>query len=219
MTKNKSAEKSQKKRGKIPAENAVPVVKKLKIRHGGPAKVLASKDVFEGPLFRVKRDEIEEPTGKRVKRDVIRHNGSAVILAVDDRKSRKDPLILIERQFRHAAQHYLYEVPAGKMDNGEDHLEAAKRELREETGYSAKKWTKLVRYFASPGFLGEWMQVFLAEGLIAGEAQPEEDESFELQFVPLSELLKLIDQGEILDGKTLISAMYYARWMKKRKKK
>jgi ADP-ribose pyrophosphatase len=97
------------------------------------------------------------------------------------------------------------------MEEGEDHLEGAKRELLEETGYQAKKWTKLVRYFASPGFLGEWMQVFLAEGLTPGKAQPEEDETFELQFVPLSELLKLIAAGEILDGKTLISVMYYAQ--------
>lgn len=217
--KKKSVEKSEKKRGKKLAKHAVPVVKKLKIRHGGPAKVSSSKEVFEGPLFQVLRDEIEEPTGKRVMRDVIRHNGSAVILAVDDRKSRKDPLVLIERQFRHAAQQYLYEVPAGKMDDGEDHLEAAKRELREETGYSAKKWTRMVKYFASPGFLGEWMQVFLAEELTLGEAQPEEDESFELQFVPLSELLKLIDAGKILDGKTLISTMFYARWSRKKGKK
>jgi ADP-ribose pyrophosphatase len=216
----KSAKKAEKKSGKKhQAKQAVPVVKKLKIRDGGPARVLSSKEVFAGPLFCVKRDEIEEPTGKKVLRDVIRHNGSAVILAIDDRKSRKDPLVLIERQFRHAAQHYLYEVPAGKMDDGEDHLEAAKRELREETGYSAKKWTKLVRYFASPGFLGEWMQVFLAEDLTPGEAAPEEDESFELQFVPLSELLKLMDAGKILDGKTLISTLYYARWARHQRKK
>jgi ADP-ribose pyrophosphatase len=191
--------------------HAVPVVKKLKIRPGGPAKVLASKVAYDGPLFRVLTEEIEEPTGKKVRRDVIRHNGSAVILAIDDSKSRKNPLVLIERQFRHAAQQYMYEVPAGKMEEGEDHLEGAKRELLEETGYRAKKWTKLVRYFASPGFLGEWMQVFLAEGLTPGKAQPEEDETFELQFVPLSELLKLIAAGKILDGKTLISVMYYAR--------
>ena len=210
---------AEKKKGKQQIGHDVPVVKKLKVRHGGPAKVVSSQEVFEGPLFRVMRDQIEEPTGKRVARDVIRHNGSAVILAVDNRKSRKDPLVLIERQFRHAAQHYLYEVPAGKMDEGEDHLEAAKRELKEETGYTAKKWRKLVRYFASPGFLGEWMQVFLAEDLTAGEAEPEEDESFELQFVPLSELLKLIDAGEIRDGKTMISAMYYARWIRNRKRK
>jgi ADP-ribose pyrophosphatase len=205
--------------GKQEASHEVPVVKKLKIREGGPAKVVSSLEVFEGPLFRVMRDEIEEPTGKKSTRDVIRHNGSVVILAVDDRKSRKDPLVLIERQFRHAAQHYLYEVPAGKMDEGEDPLEAAKRELKEETGYAAKKWTKLVRYFASPGFLGEWMQVFLAEGLTAGEAEPEEDESFELQFVPLSELLKLIEAGEIHDGKTMISVMFYARWNRKKKRR
>jgi ADP-ribose pyrophosphatase len=208
-----------KKKKKAADKNAIPVVKKLKIRDGGPAKVLSSKVAYEGPLFRVLRDEIEEPTGKKVTRDVIRHNGSAVILAVDRSRSRKDPLVLIERQFRHAAQHYLYEVPAGKMETGEDHLEGAKRELIEETGYRAKKWTKLVRYFASPGFLGEWMQVFLAEDLTAGEAKPEEDESFELQFVPLSELLMLIGEGKILDGKTVISVLYYAQFMQKKKKK
>ena len=210
----------KKKKGKKDA-NAIPVRKKLKIRDGGPAKVLSSKVAYEGPLFRVLTDTIEEPTGKKVTRDVIRHGGSAVILAIDSSKSRKDPLVLLERQFRHAAQQYLYEVPAGKMEKGEDQLGGAKRELLEETGYQAKKWTKLVRYFASPGFLGEWMQVFLAEELTPGKAQPEEDETFELQFVPLSELLRLIGEGKIRDGKTLISAMYYARMLgeKKRKKK
>lgn len=197
---------------------AVRVVKKLKIDPGKPAKVLTSKVSYDGPLFRVLSDEILEPNGKKVQRDVIRHNGSVVILAVDRSKSKKDPLVLIERQFRHAAQQYLYEVPAGKMEEGEDHLEAAKRELLEETGYQAKKWTKMMRYFASPGFLGEWMQVFLAEDLTPGEAQPEEDESFELQFVPLSELLRLIDAGKIRDGKTLISVMGYARLLRRKGK-
>jgi len=212
------AKKSKSAKKTTEGAHEAPVVKKLKIREGGPAKVLASQEVFEGPLFRVLRDQIEEPTGKKVTRDVIRHNGSAVILAVDHRKG-KEPLVLLERQFRHAAQHYLYEVPAGKIEEGEDHLEGAKRELEEETGYRAKKWTKLVKYFASPGFLGEWMQVFLAEDLTAGLAQPEDDESFELQFVPLPELLRLIDEGKIRDGKTLISVMYYARMGGKKKKK
>ena len=191
--------------------NVVAVKKKLSIDPGRPARVLTSKVSYEGPLFRVLSEDIEEPNGKKVFRDVIRHNGSVVILAVDRSKSKKNPLVLIERQYRHAAQQFLYEVPAGKMEDGEDHLEAAKRELLEETGYQAKKWTKLARYFASPGFLGEWMQIFLAEDLTPGEAHPEEDESFELQFVPLSELLRLIDAGKVLDGKTLISVLWYSR--------
>lgn len=191
--------------------NAIAVVKKLKIDPGKPAEVVSSRVSYSGPLFRVLSEEIREPNGKEANRDIIRHNGSVVILALDKSKSKKDPLVLIERQYRHAALQFLYEVPAGKMDTGEDHLDAAKRELREETGYQAKKWTKLVKYFASPGFLGEWMQVFVAEGLTPGKAQPEEDESFELQFVRLSEVLRLIDAGKIQDGKTLISVLCYAR--------
>jgi ADP-ribose pyrophosphatase len=197
---------------------AVAVRKKLKIDSGRPAEVLASAVSYEGPLFRVLSDRIREPNGKEVQRDVIRHNGSVVILALDKGKSRKDPLVLIERQFRHAAQQFLYEVPAGKMEDGEDHLDAAKRELMEETGYQAKKWTRLVKYFASPGFLGEWMQVFLAEGLTPGEAQPEDDESLELQFVPLSELLRLIEADRIRDGKTLISVLWYAHFARRGRK-
>ena len=103
------------------------------------------------------------------------------------------------------------EVPAGKIDPNEDRLAAAKRELQEETGFRAKKWTKLVRYYASPGFLAEWMQVFLAEGLTPGLTSLDEDELVEVMLVPFSELLRLINKGEIHDGKTLIASMYYAR--------
>ena len=180
-------------------------------------EVLSSEVAFEGPLFRVLREEVREPGDKTSSRDIIRHNGSVVILAVVD-ASKKDPLIVMERQYRHAAGQYLWEVPAGKMDEGEERLAAAKRELEEETGYRAKKWTKLVRYFASPGFLGEWMQVFLAEGLIAGEATPEEDELLEVVLVPLSEVLQMIDEGKILDGKTLVSVQLYSRLRAKRKR-
>ncbi len=206
----KKKKKAAKTLGKKEA-HAVPVKKKLKIDPGRQAKVLSSKQVYDGKLFRVLAEEIREPNGKKSFREVIRHGGSAVILAIDRGKSKKDPLVLIERQYRHAAQQYLYEVPAGKMEPNEDHLEAAKRELKEETGYTARKWTKLVKYFASPGFLGEWMQIFLAEDLTPGETQPDEDEWLELQMVPLSEVLRLIDAGKIRDGKTLIAAMYYAR--------
>lgn len=214
----KKTKKAGEKKAEQKKQFAIPVRKKLKIDAGAPAEVLESKVAYEGPLFRVLNEEIREPNGKQAQRDVIRHNGSVVILALERARSRRDPLVLIERQFRHAAEQFLYEIPAGKLEAGEDHLEAAKRELTEETGYRAKKWTKLLRYFASPGFLGEWMQVFVAEELTPGEAHPEEDESFELQFVPLSELLRLIDAGKVLDGKTIIAATCYARLAGRKRK-
>ena len=200
--------------------DAVVTVKgKFKINAGKAAKVTSSEVAYTGPLFKVLKEEVHERGMKPVSRDIIRHNGSVVILAVDDSKSKKDPLIVIERQYRHAATQYLYEVPAGKVDAGEERLAAAKRELIEETGFRARKWTKLTRYFASPGFLGEWMQVYLAEGLTPGDAQPEPDERIQIYLVPLSEVLRLIDSGEIRDGKTLVSVMLYARLKAGKKKK
>lgn len=183
---------------------------KLKIRPGKPATLISKQTVYQGPLFHVDKEEISEPHCGIVTRDIVRHGGSVVILAIDDAK-KKDPLVVLERQYRHAASQFLYEVPAGKIDPNEDRLAAAKRELAEETGFRAKKWSKLARYYASPGFLAEWMQVFLAESLTPGETSFDEDEGLEVMLVPFSELLRLIDKGEIHDGKTLIAAMSYAR--------
>ena len=202
------------------ATDAVITVKgKFKIKPGKAAAVTSSEVAYTGTLFKVLKEQVHEPGVAPVERDIIRHNGSVVILAVDDSKSKKDPLIVIERQYRHAAGQYLYEVPAGKVDGGEERLAAAKRELIEETGFRAKKWTRLTRYFASPGFLGEWMQVYLAQGLTPGEAQPEPDERIQIYLVPLSEVLRLIDAGEIRDGKTVISVMLYARRRTAKKKR
>jgi ADP-ribose pyrophosphatase len=175
------------------------------------AQILSSEVVFDGPLFKIVRDKLIEPGGAENVRDVIRHNGSVVILAVDSSRSKKDPWIVVERQYRHAANQFLWELPAGKLEEVEEAVAGAKRELEEETGYQAKKWKPLVEYFASPGFLGESMKVFLAEGLVAGEAHPEADENIELRLVKLSEVLKMIAKGAILDGKTLTSVLLYAR--------
>ena len=204
----------------IPAKpEAVKIVKgKLKIRPGKTAKVVSKTVAYQGPLFRVETERVNEPKCGTVTRDIVRHGGSVVILAIDDTK-KKDPLVILERQYRHAAGQFLYEVPAGKIDPNEDRLAAAKRELTEETGFRAKKWTKLARYYASPGFLAEWMQVFLAEGLTPGATSPDEDERLEVMLVPLSELLRLIDKGEIHDGKTLIAATLYARVRAKSKRR
>jgi ADP-ribose pyrophosphatase len=193
--------------------------KALKAAASETERLLSSNVVYKGPLFRVVHDKLIEPGGKRSERDVIKHNGSVVILAIDTKKSRKDPWVVIERQYRHAATSYLWELPAGKLEPGEDPLAGAKRELAEETGYQAKKWNPLVEYFASPGFLGESMKVFVAEGLIAGDAHPEEDEQIDFRLVRLSELLKMIDKGAIADGKTLTSVLLYARLKAGKRKK
>jgi ADP-ribose pyrophosphatase len=177
----------------------------------GVAQLINSEVVFEGPLFRVLRDQLIEPGGKEGIRDIIRHNGSVVILAVDHAKHKKDPWIVVERQYRHAANQFLWELPAGKLEAGEDPLAGAKRELEEETGYQARKWKPMIEYFASPGFLGESMKVFLAEGLVPGNPHPEDDEQIEIRLVRLSEVLKMIEKGAILDGKTLTSVLFYAR--------
>jgi ADP-ribose pyrophosphatase len=183
------------------------------------AQVVSSEVVYTGPLFRICHDKIVEPGGHRNERDVIRHNGSVVIMAIDNSKSKKNPWIVIERQYRHAANQFLWELPAGKLEPGEDAVAGAQRELAEETGYSAKKWKPLVEYYASPGFLGESMKVFLAEGLVAGDARPEEDEKIEFRLVRLSDILKMIDKGAILDGKTLTSVLLYTRQMAGKRKK
>ena len=207
---------ARKLKGASEPEAAVPVVKNLTINPGRKAKVVSSELRYEVPLFRIYREQVKEQ-GRMLSRDIIRHNGSVVILPVDSSKSKRDPYIVLERQYRHAASQFLYEVPAGKMEPGENRLRAAKRELMEETGYTARKWTHLTRYFASPGFLGEWMQVFLAEELVPGPSCPEDDESIELLRVPLSELLRLIDRGQVQDGKTLVSVLSFARLLGKRK--
>ncbi len=184
------------------------------------AQLIESKIAFEGPLFRIHREHIVEPGGRDAWRDVIRHNGSVVILAVDSgkgkSKDRKDPWIVIERQYRHATGQYLWELPAGKLDPGEDPLHGAQRELAEETGYAAHRWSKLIYYYPSPGFLGEGMHIFLAEGLIPGDAHPEEDEKIDFRLVRLSELLEKIRKGSILDGKTLVGALLFAQMLSRK---
>ena len=218
--KSKSAVKSK---SKPVAKKAKPAKgKKLKALNPAvveKAQLLSSVVVYQGPLFRVLHDKLIEPDGTHNERDVIRHNGSVVILAIDNSKSRKDPWIVIERQYRHAANQYLWELPAGKLEPGENALAGAQRELAEETGYSAKKWKPLVEYYASPGFLGESMKIFVAEGLLAGNAHPEADEHIEFRLVKLSEVLKMIEKGAILDGKTLTSVLLYARKVAGKRKK
>ena len=173
------------------------------------AQLLKSKLAYKGKVFNVYTDTVIEPGGGKNTRDVIRHNGSVVILAVDASKNPADPDIILERQYRHAAGQFLIELPAGRIEPGEKPLAAAKREMIEETGFRAKKWTLLTKYFASPGFLGEWMQIYLAEDIREGTATPEPDEHIEIHRVPLSEAMRLVAANQIHDGKTLIGLSLY----------
>jgi ADP-ribose pyrophosphatase len=173
------------------------------------AKLISSKLSYKGKVFSVFTDKVLEPSGNTNIRDVIRHNGSVVVLAVDESKNPKDPDIIFERQYRHAAGQFLIELPAGRVEPGESTLAAAKREMIEETGYRAKRWTLLTKYFASPGFLGEWMQIYLARDIREGVSHPEADENIEVFRLPLSEALALVAANEIHDGKTLIGLMLY----------
>ena len=192
---------------KISAPKPQPPTKKTKSPK--KAQLISSKLSYKGKVFSVFTDKVREPSGNINVRDVIRHNGSVVILAVDESKNPKDPDIIFERQYRHAAGQLLIELPAGRVEAGESTLAAAKREMIEETGYRAKRWTLLTKYFASPGFLGEWMQIYLARDIREGVSQPEADENIEVFRLPLSEALALVAANKIHDGKTLIGLMLY----------
>ncbi len=142
----------------------------------------------------------------RARRDIIHHSGSVVVLAVDD--SGATPRVLLERQYRHAATDYLWELPAGRIDPGEQELKAAQRELLEETGYTASKWRRILKFYASPGFVAETMAVYLATGLRKGRAQPEDDEVIYKRLVPLPAAVRMVIRGTIQDAKTISSVLW-----------
>jgi len=170
------------------------------------ARLVSSRTVYRGPVFSVSTDHVLEPGGIKVRRDLVHHSGSIVVLAVDD--SRAIPRVLLERQYRHAAGDYLWELPAGRIDPGENELEAAKRELIEETGYRAAHWRRILKFYASPGFVAETMAVYLATGLRVGEAEPEEDEVIQKRLTPLPTVVQMILNGTIRDAKTISSVLW-----------
>lgn len=179
------------------------------------AKVLSSREVFRGPVFWVTSEQVQEPTGVTARRDVVRHPGSVVILPVED--SGKTPRVLLERQYRHTVGDYLLELPAGRIDEGESELAAAKRELLEETGYTSKSWRRVLKYYASPGFVAEPMALYLARGLRPGKAQPEDDEVIQVRLVPLPEAVEMVMRGAIRDSKTISGVLWLAQHEKGRK--
>lgn len=178
------------------------------------ARLVSSREVYRGPVFWVSTDHVREPGGITARRDLIHHSGSVVVLAVDD--ARPTPRVLLERQYRHAAGDFLWELPAGRIDAGETELKAARRELLEETGYTAAHWKRVLKFYASPGFVAETMAVFLATGLRSGKAQPEDDEIIYKRLLPLPSAVRMVMNGTIRDAKTISSVLWLAQmWPQK----
>jgi ADP-ribose pyrophosphatase len=163
-------------------------------------KITASREVYKCNLFRVTEDKAaDRKTGFEIRRSVVRHAGSAVMMAVDDKKR-----VLLVRQYRLPAAKNLWELPAGRLDPGEKPLQAAKRELIEETGYRARRWSKLASFWVSPGYVQERMTIYLATGLTAGPATPMDDEQIEARWFTHKELQDMIRTGKIEDAKTIV---------------
>jgi ADP-ribose pyrophosphatase len=172
------------------------------------AKVLSSSTIYNGPVFGIRRDEVIEPSGVRTTREVITHPGSVVVLPV-----LPDGRILLIRQYRHAAHQYLWELVAGRIDAGESPREAAVRELIEETGYRAWSFRIFLDVFPTPGFLEERMFILLAEGLTAGEAEPEEDEKIFSRPFSFKQLEEMIRTGKLRDAKSIAGILFYLRFL------
>jgi ADP-ribose pyrophosphatase len=161
-------------------------------------------------VFEIRHEKVREPSGLEVTRDVVKHPGSVVVLPV-----LPDGRIVLIRQYRHAAGQYLWELVAGHKEPNETFAEGAHRELKEEAGYTARRIRKLLEIFPSPGLLGERMEIYLAEGLTEGEAEPEEDEKITVKILPLKEALAWIRKGKIRDSKSVSGILYYARFTAK----
>jgi len=163
--------------------------------------------IYAGEVFSVRRDRVREPGGIEATRDVVVHLGSVVLLPV-----LPGERILLVRQYRHAAGEALWELPAGRIERGESAVAAARRELREETGYAARRYRRLVEFYPTPGFVSERMLVYEARGLRPGAALPETDERIAAQAFALAEIERWIRGGRVRDGKTIAGILYYARF-------
>ena len=159
--------------------------------------------MYDGAFLKVQRDQVKLPDGTPATREYIRHPGAVVILPVFD-----DGSVLLERQFRYPLNKVFVEFPAGKIDPGEDPLLCAQRELREETGYTARDWRFVCTIHNAIAYSDEHLDIFIAEGLTAGASALDEGEFLEVMTAPLADLLTWIREGKVTDVKTIIGAFW-----------
>ena len=166
-----------------------------------------SQEIFDGVILHLYKDTVQLPNGKPAIREVIRHVGAVGVIPVTE-----DGKVLVERQFRYPLNRVITEIPAGKLDSfTEDRLSAAKRELEEETGYTAAEWIDMGDYYPTPAYCDERMTLYLARGLSLGQRHLDEDEFLNFAFVPLSDLVDAVMSGRITDGKTQVAVLKAAR--------
>jgi ADP-ribose pyrophosphatase len=157
------------------------------------------RSIYAGRVITLGVERVRLPNGSVAELEIVRHPGGAAVVALDELER-----VCLLRQYRHAANGWIHELPAGKLDGGEPPLDCARRELREEAGRTASEWRSLGSYLSSPGVLTEVLHLYFARGLAVVDAAPEEHEVLEVEWVPLSEALAMATDGRIRDGKTLV---------------
>jgi ADP-ribose pyrophosphatase len=170
--------------------------------------LLSSRRVYTGRVLDLDVDTVRFPNGSVGELEMIRHPGAAAVVPFADDPRSADPEVLLIRQFRHAAERYVWEIPAGRLDPGESPDACARRELEEEAGVTADDLRRLTTIYTTPGFTDERIHLFLATGLRDGTERREADEFLEVERLRWSEVLGLIQRGEVEDGKTLVTLMF-----------
>ena len=171
---------------------------------------LSSRRVYEGRIINVDKDTVRFPDGSVGELEMVRHPGASAVVPFLTDPAGDDPQILLIKQYRYAAEDFIYEIPAGKLDGDEDPADCARRELQEETGCLAERIEHLYTFYTTPGFTDERIHAFMATGLTRGDVKHEKDEFLSLETVTLSRALELIRTGELKDAKTAVAILYAA---------
>ncbi|RXT13824.1 NUDIX domain-containing protein [Ammoniphilus sp. CFH 90114] len=174
-------------------------------------KTVKSDVIFEGKVITLQVDEVELPNGKLAKREIVRHPGAVAVIAI----TPENRMIMV-RQFRKPLEKTILEIPAGKLEKGEEPLVCAERELIEETGYRAEEMKFVSSFYTSPGFANEIIHIYEASGLESGDAQPDQDEFVDLVEVTLEQAFEYIQSGDIIDAKTIFAIYYWENTLLKR---